>query len=145
MIRLLGPQLEKCINTREDHQLLLALLDLDVRNDDELQSLCDEWQLVLKRKDAILEAHPDDAIVLDRLLALVTDCYIDRFKLKGINAKDKVPKFLKLLNAYDYQGLETFLADDSVDEHAAMGMPRKVSLFGRTDHDETFALDDDFM
>lgn len=143
MIRLLGPQLEKCIKTRDDHKLLVALLDLDIRNDDELRSLCDEWQLIIAQQDAIAKAQPDDAIVLDRLLALVTDCYIDWFKLKGFNAKDKVAKFLKLLSAYDVQGMATFLTEDNnhQDEGAAFIEKHNSKML----NDEGFLLSDDFL
>lgn len=147
MIHLLGSQLEKCIRTRDDHTLLAALLDLDIRNDDELRSLCEDWQLVLKQQEAITKAYPEESIVLDRLLALVTDCYIDRFKLKGINAKEKVPQFLKLLGAYDIAGLGTFLVDEKhVDDFGASGMAARntSTSFGQMD-DEGFSLDDDLM
>lgn len=113
-----------------------------------MRALCDEWQLVLKQQEAITKAHPEDTVVLDRLLALVTDCYIDRFKLKGINAKDKVAQFLKLLSAYDLPGLETFLADEkNVDDYASGNHPRNaaIGLFGHQMEDEGFSLDDDLI
>lgn len=91
-------------------------------------------------------SHPEDSIVLDRLLALITDCYIDRFKLKGINAKDKVPKFLKLLSAYDIASLEEFLADvNHVDDYGTGSGMRNTAVGIGPIENEGFSFDDDLI
>lgn len=104
-IKLIEPQLIKCIQTKNDNKLLVALLDLDIRNDDELNCLCPEFKDILKRKDTIRIDQKNDFVILDRIYGLLTDYYIDRFKLIGINVKTKIPKLLKFINNYDYTGL----------------------------------------
>lgn len=113
MIKLLEPELERCVKNKEEHRLMKALIDLDVRNEEEFNCLCPEYQYVLKRKDDIETAYKNDSIILDRLYGLVTDCYIDRFKLKGINVKTKVPQLLQLLNNYNYEHLVMFLNESN--------------------------------
>lgn len=113
MVKLMEPQLLRCIRTKEDHRLLVALLDLDVRTDAEFDCLCEEYQDILRRKDTIEANHSIDSIVLDRIYGLLTDCYIDRFKLKGITVKQKIPQLLKLLANYDYESIVVFLDQTS--------------------------------
>lgn len=113
MVKLMEPQLLHCIRTKEDHRLLMALLDLDVRTDAEFDCLCDEYQDILRRKDSIETSQTIDSIVLDRIYGLLTDCYIDRFKLKGISVKQKIPQLLKLLANYDYERIVIFLDQTS--------------------------------
>lgn len=113
MIKLLEPDLKRCVKNKEESNLLKALIDLDVRNDEEFNCLCDEYQNILRRKDDIETAYKNESIILDRLYGLITDCYIDRFKLKGINVKAKIPQLLQLLNNYDYEHLVLFLNEST--------------------------------
>ena len=43
---------------------------------------------------------------------MVTDLYIDKFKFKGVNVKNKVPKLLEILDAYDLATLKMFFLKD---------------------------------
>lgn len=92
MIKLIEPKLQKCLKTREEHTLLMALLDLDVRSDDELSCLCADYRDILARRNTIMEQQKLDPVELDRISGLLTDFYIDRFKLKGVNVKEKLKK-----------------------------------------------------
>ena len=119
MVKLIEPQLIRCLQTKKDHKLLMALLELDIVKEEELNCLCDEYKAILRRKDEIIDNHKTDSIVLDRLFGLITDCYIDRFKLIGINVKTKTPQLFAILNNYDYAKLEEMFSPNTTnnDQH----------------------------
>lgn len=113
MVRLLGAQLQQAVRTRDEHRLLCALLELDIRDETESRTLCDEWQAVLERRDAIVEAAPGESVRLDRLIGLLSDCYADRDRLRGISSAERLPRFVELLSDYDVEGVERFLDEGS--------------------------------
>lgn len=137
MVRLLGEQLQRAVRIRNEHRLLNALLELDIRDEIELRSLCADWQDILERRDAIAEAQHRESVLLDRLIGLLSDCYIDRDKLRGISAAERLPRFVELLNEYDYDGVERFLDE---------GSQLKVdsAAFGGSDYVYASELDDEF-
>lgn len=98
-----------CHKTKEENKLLLVLLDLDIRNDDEMKCLSAEYQDILRRKSDILESAKTSQTILNQIYGLLTDCYIDRHKIKGINVSAKIPQLTELLSNYKYENVvETF-------------------------------------
>lgn len=88
---------------------MLALLDLDIRNDDEMKCLSAEYQDILSRKTDISESAKTSQAILNQIYGLLTDCYIDRHKIKGINVSAKIPQLTELLSNYKYENVvETF-------------------------------------
>ena len=41
---------------------------------------------------------------------MITDLYIDKFKFKGVNVKNKVPQLLEILDNYELPTLISFFA-----------------------------------
>lgn len=110
MIKLIEPQLVECNKKKENHQLLLALMDLDIRNDEDFNCLCPEYKEILDKQDSILDSYNSYVDVSDQIEGLLTDCFIDRFKFKGMNVKSKIPDLVKLIQSYNYSTLvEYFL------------------------------------
>lgn len=73
-----------------------------------MNALGDEFKEILeKQKDIVYEFKKEPAL-LDRLYGLMTDLYIDRFKLKGTNVKAKVPELIQLLDNYNHESLVKF-------------------------------------
>lgn len=105
MIKLTEPQLLACLKTKQENKLLLALLDLDIRNDDELKCVSAEYQEILRREPEILESAKTSQTILNQIYGLLTDCYIDRHKIKGINVSARIPHLVELLNNYKYENL----------------------------------------
>lgn len=134
MIKLIEPQLKKYLQIKEDYKFLIALDDLDVRNDDELNCLCPEFKAILSRREQILQDFKSDPTVLDRIYGFLTDFFIDRFKIKGNNVKTKLPQLIELINEYQYDQIVAFFigtpdhgqfADDdlaNVDQYNEMDM-----------------------
>ncbi len=105
MIKLIEPRLLECNKKKENHKLLLALMDLDIRSDDDFNCLCPEYQEILNRKDAIRATYAIDVDVYDQIEGLLTDCFMDRFKVKGMNVKSKIPDLVNHIQSYDYGAL----------------------------------------
>lgn len=108
MIKLIEPQLLIDLKTKGEYKLLMALVDLDIRSDDEMKCLINEYQDILRRKDEIIELSRTSQTYLNQIFGLLTDCYIDRHKIKGINVSAKIPQLIDLLNNYNYENLVSF-------------------------------------
>lgn len=108
MIKLIESTILKHSKIKSEYSQLMALIDLDIRNEEELACLNEDYKSIMDRRDQIIEAYKFSPAVLDRVFGLLTDCYIDYNKLKGINVKLKVPELLRLLNNYDFQKLVAF-------------------------------------
>lgn len=110
MIKLIEPRLVECNRKKENHKLLLALMDLDIRSDEDFNCLCPEYKQILNQKDVIRESYNNDVDASDQIEGLVTDCFIDRFKVKGMNVKSKIPDLVRHIQSYNYGALvECFL------------------------------------
>lgn len=89
-IKLLLTKLQICNETIRNHTLLQALLELNIQNDDDFEVLSDKYKNLLKNKRSHEENFKNESFNLQRLINVVTDFYVDRSKLKGINAKNKI-------------------------------------------------------
>lgn len=115
MIKLIEPRLVECNRKKENHQLLLALMDLDIRSEEDFNCLCPEYRQILGQKDVIRATYKNDAEIADQIEGLLTDCFIDRFKVKGMNVRSKVPDLVKLIQAYNYDELVEYFAGHKID------------------------------
>lgn len=115
MIKLIEPRLVECYKKKEKYQLLLALMDLDIRSEDDFNCLCPEYRQILSQKDAIRSTYKNNVEVADQIEGLLTDCFIDRFKVKGMNVKSRIPDLVKLIEAYNYDELVEYFAGHKID------------------------------
>lgn len=109
VIKLIEPHLITHSLIQKEYNTLNTIIDLDIQNDDELISLGAEYIDVLKRKNEIIAAYNKSPLILDRLIALITDLYIDFNKIKGVNVKLRIPELVAIVNDYDYKTLIDFL------------------------------------
>lgn len=116
MIKLIEPKLVECNKKKENHKLLLALMDLDIRGDEDYNSLCPEYKEILSQRDTIMESHKIDAEISDQIEGLLTDCFIDRFKFKGMNVKSKIPDLVKHIQSYSYSTLVEYFIGQKIQE-----------------------------
>lgn len=114
VIKLIEPHLVAHSLIQKEYNTLNTIIDLDIQNEDELASLGPEYIHVLKRRNEIIDAHNNSPMVLDRLIAMITDLYMDFNKIKGANVKLKIPELVALINDYDYKTLVTFLVGSDV-------------------------------
>lgn len=145
MIRLFGDQLQRAARHLHDHRLLVALMELDVRDEAELATLCDEWRAILSRKEAILADQRTEAVQLERIVALLANCYGDRGQLRGIGVGgERRTRFEQLLTAYDVHDLEAFLAEEEEGKGVVDGAVGGVSggFVGGVTEDYLGELDD---
>lgn len=85
-------------------------MDLDIRSDEDIDCLCAEYKRILNEKDAIRESYKNDVDVSDQIEGLLTDCFMDRYKLKGMNVKTRIPELVRHIQSYNYDALvECFL------------------------------------
>lgn len=91
----------------------MTLIDLDIQNEDEATILDPNYKDILERRNEIIEAYKTNPAALDRLIGFITDAYIDFSKLRGLNAKLKIPELIKILNDYNFEQLIKFLTGES--------------------------------
>ncbi|KAL9702503.1 hypothetical protein quinque_006021 [Culex quinquefasciatus] len=109
LIKLIEPKIVHYNKLTKDYQILQALIDLDIRNDDEFGTLSQEYQDLLKNQRQIEAEFKKQPTILNRIYGILTDLYIDKFKFKGVNVKTKLPQLIDLLEHYEYEELCTVL------------------------------------
>lgn len=115
-IKLIEPQILELSQNRKNFQVLNSLIDLDIQNDEELKSLGPEYMYVLEHKDSIVEKHNRSPKTFDRLIAVITELYIDFNKSHGGNMKLKIPELIKLINDYKPGTLASFMTGEATHE-----------------------------
>lgn len=93
----------------------MTLIDLDIENGNDFSSLGEEYAEILLRKNDIIKAFGNAPLILDRLIALITELYTDYNKMKGTNAKLKIPELITIINEYNYKTLISFLIGENID------------------------------
>lgn len=88
----------------KNHDILSCLLDLDI-TEEEMYCLCDDYRELLVNKDQIQAEFEKDKLITNRLFGVLTDLYVDWFKLKGLDVKQKIPNLINLLDKYDFYEL----------------------------------------
>lgn len=94
-----------------NHEILTCLLDLDI-SDEEMYCLCDDYRQLLENSEQIQRICEKDKVSTNRLFGVLTDLYVDWFKLKGMDVKQKIPDLLTLLDKYDFKELMQFFDID---------------------------------
>lgn len=87
---------------------------MDIRNDDELMSMGSEYIDILKRKNEIIEGYNKSPLALDRLVTLITNLYVDFYKIKGSSVKLRIPELVAIINNYNYNTLIAFLIGSDI-------------------------------
>ncbi|XP_055599136.1 Bardet-Biedl syndrome 7 protein-like [Uranotaenia lowii] len=108
LIELIEPKILHYNKLTKDFQILQALIDLDIRNDEEFSTLSQEYQDLLKNQHAIESEFKKQPTILNRIYGILTDLYIDKFKFKGVSVKTKLPQLIELLENYNREDLVTF-------------------------------------
>ncbi|XP_058832796.1 Bardet-Biedl syndrome 7 protein-like [Topomyia yanbarensis] len=110
LIKLIEPKILHYNKLTKDYQILQALIDLDIRNDEELSTLSEEYQNLLKNQRQIEIEFKKQPTILNRIYGILTDLYIDKFKFKGVNVKTKLPQLIDLLGNYNFDELVQFFS-----------------------------------
>ncbi|XP_031571614.1 Bardet-Biedl syndrome 7 protein-like [Actinia tenebrosa] len=106
-LNLIHPKLEYQLLLAKKVQLIDALKELQVHEND-LSFFAPEYQSILEEADKLQAEYKKQPCHLERLYGMITDLYIDKFKFKGMNVKNKVPMLLEILDNYDLQNLCNF-------------------------------------
>lgn len=110
MLNILQPELDMIIKLKVDHQLLKALLELDIRDADEFQVLSSKYKQLLNNKNYIINDFKSYSSQMKKIYGLITDLYVDKFKFKGVNVKKKIPELINILDNYSFAELQTFFS-----------------------------------
>lgn len=112
------PNVLKRIHPKLDYQLLLAkkvqlidaLKELQVYEND-TSFLGQEYQEILENSEQLLEEFKKQPCHLERLYGMITDLFIDKYKFKGQNVKNKVSTLMGILDNYDLATLIEFFEE----------------------------------
>ncbi|GAB0099000.1 Bardet-Biedl syndrome 7 protein homolog [Sergentomyia squamirostris] len=108
ILNLVEPILVRYMKMSQDLKVLQALLELDIRSDDEMSVLCKEWQEIYRCQKEIIQSVAKDRILVERFHGFLTDLYIDWNKFRGTNVKSKIQQFVQLLENYDHDQILQF-------------------------------------
>lgn len=110
------PKLIAHLTLMKNHDILTCLLDLDI-TEEEMYCLCADYRALLVNKDQIMIDYETDKVITNRLFGVLTDLYVDWFKLKGLDVKQKIPQLLNMLDKYDFKELMAFFDVDLEDNN----------------------------
>ncbi|XP_055907849.1 Bardet-Biedl syndrome 7 protein homolog [Eupeodes corollae] len=117
-LRLISDSITYCFKIKKEYTFLQALLQVDIRNDSDFNSLMPEYQSILKKRTQIEEDFKKSKIILDKYFGIVTDFYMDRFKFNGVIVRDKIPKLLEVLQNFNMNDLlDMFNTSELGDSH----------------------------
>ena len=95
----------------KNYNLLQALLELNLKNDEEFEVLSDKYKTLLKNKDQIEESYKKFSVNLVRIHGVVIEVYNDKMKFKGIHGKSKIDQLTEILKNYVLEDLINFFKD----------------------------------
>lgn len=116
MIGLVEPKLTECSIIHKEYQIVTSLIDLDIQDNNELDSLSKEFADILERKNKIIETYNRTSNMLDRFKAFINALYIDYHKLKGTDVKHTAHQLIEYVGNYNSDHLVEFILGDKVDE-----------------------------
>jgi Bardet-Biedl syndrome 7 protein len=99
-IKLVEPKLKSLTELKRNHEILQALLELNVQNDDEFELLSEKYKNLLRDKQNIEEKFQSESSNLDRLISILAEFFVNKNKFKGINVRNKLETLLEALNNY---------------------------------------------
>ncbi|KAJ7357670.1 Bardet-Biedl syndrome 7 protein [Desmophyllum pertusum] len=106
-LNLIHPKLEYQLLLAKKVQLIEGLKELQMHEND-IGFFAPEYQKILDDAENLQAEYKKQPCHLERLYGMITDLYIDKFKFKGMNVKNKVPILLEVLDNYDLQNLVDF-------------------------------------
>ncbi|XP_065884196.1 Bardet-Biedl syndrome 7 protein homolog [Dysidea avara] len=107
MLELIFPKLEDQVMLAKNVQLIDALQELQVHEED-LSFLSPHCQFILENAEMMKEDFKQQPCMVDRLYAIITDLYMDRANFKGVNMRHKVPELLEILDSCNLSNLLEF-------------------------------------
>lgn len=108
ILKLVEPSLVRHMKVWREHKLLQALLELDIRGEEDMEVLCKEWRDIYTNQKEITQNVGKDRALVDRLHGFLTDLFIDWNKFRGSNVKSKLQQFLQLLENYEHDAVVQF-------------------------------------
>ncbi|KAG7264305.1 hypothetical protein CRUP_020991 [Coryphaenoides rupestris] len=106
-LTMIHPKLEYQLLLAKKVQLVDALKELQV-HEGNADFLIPEYRSILDESQHLLDEYKKQPAHLERLYGMITDLYIDKFKFKGQNVKNKVSSLLEILDNYDLNSLLNF-------------------------------------
>ncbi|KAL3081289.1 hypothetical protein niasHT_039766 [Heterodera trifolii] len=108
-LALIWPRLEHQIMLVKRLQLANGLKELEASFED-ISYLNTELRSVLESQDKLQEEVDSQAVYFDRILGIITDLYIDKYKMLGQNVKHKAKELLQMLHDSEctLETLQTF-------------------------------------
>eukprot|EP00050_Salpingoeca_kvevrii_P000694 m.154063 g.154063 ORF g.154063 m.154063 type:complete len:700 (-) comp10185_c0_seq1:1038-3137(-) len=106
-LMLLHPKLEHQLLLSKKVKLIGALKELEVQEGSR-EALGPQFSDILEHADELQVEFDQSPCHLERLYGIVTDLFIDKFKFKGANVKNRVAQLVRVLDNYDLDSLVAF-------------------------------------
>lgn len=138
-LKLIDPKLKSRQDLASKIALLDALKELEVTQEETSKSLSSKYRDLITNEKSLRAEYESLPSYLDRLygiccylktvlcvnmyfcvLGIITDLYVDYFKLKAINVKSKVPKLIEILDHYNFDRLITFFIPSVSNDNSVM-------------------------
>ncbi|KAI4462734.1 bardet-biedl syndrome 7 protein [Holotrichia oblita] len=113
VLKIIDPKLKSHTELSNKITLLDALHELEVNDASSMSCLSSKYKELLENEKELRLEFTSQPSYLDRLYGIITDLYVDFYKLKGTNVKSKIPKLIHILDNYSYEDLLQQFRPDS--------------------------------
>ena len=102
---LLHERLQRLLSLTRQVEILEALKEINSAENDGAAWLSEEYKEVLANADKIKSEHKSRPQMLQYLCGLITDLFVDRHRLRGIDVRHHIPQLQGLITDYDFDRL----------------------------------------
>lgn len=120
MIGLIEPKVIEHSKIHKEYEMISSLIDLDIQDNSELESLGNDFADVLERKNKIIDTYNRNSHMLDRIKTFIIGIYIDYNKLRGSEVKHKVHLLDDLIKNYNNETLVNFILGVTTEDNFQM-------------------------
>jgi len=110
-LHLLHARLQHLLALSRQVEILASLEELNSSESEEATWLSPEYKLVLKNADQIRLEHKEAPQMMAYLSGIISDLFVDRHKLRGIDVKHRLPELQGIIACYDFDQLLSVFSD----------------------------------
>ena len=110
---LLHNRLQHLLALSRQVEIIEAIKEVKTAESGDDDWMSDEYKEILNNADQIRAEHKMRPMVQNYLCGIITDLFVDRHKLRGMDVRHKIPELQALINDYNIEGLQRAFSSNS--------------------------------
>mmetsp|Transcript_19110 Transcript_19110/g.35489 ORF Transcript_19110/g.35489 Transcript_19110/m.35489 type:complete len:809 (+) Transcript_19110:174-2600(+) len=108
---LLHNRLQHLLALSRQVEIIESLKEINNAEAGDTAWMSQEYVEILKNADAIKAEHKQRPMLMNYLAGIITDLFVDRHKLRGVDVRHRIPELQGLINNYDGDALLSVFSD----------------------------------